>query len=109
METRRDGSITLSSRAREILAEAGEYVDEDGEEHLPRTIAGAKVWGIAGEYVLGEALVPVDDDAVLSVAPGDEDHAAAWLRAREFHRQPGFERAWAQIRAHLTRRSKRPS
>ena len=38
MQQHRNGKITLSSRGHEYLAEAAEYVDEDGNENLPSEI-----------------------------------------------------------------------
>jgi hypothetical protein len=59
IERGRDGGVTLTSRSRQILAEVGQYIDEEGEKKLPSKIGGQKVWGSDGDFVVGEKLVPV--------------------------------------------------
>jgi len=47
----------LSIRAHELLAEASEYVDEEGEElELPDEINGRSVLYSDGDFILGESL-----------------------------------------------------
>ena len=60
-----DGSITLTSRARQILAEAGRYKERGW---LPETIRRKDVWGYDGDYVVGQRLLPHDGDAELTVS-----------------------------------------
>jgi hypothetical protein len=93
-----DGSITLTSRAREILAEAGRYKQRGW---LPGTIRRKDVWGFDGEYVVGEKLLPHDGDAELTVPQDQFDVAVEWLMRRKWHLQAQFGEAWAQIRAAL--------
>src|SRR5690349_4529686 len=50
IEQNADGTVTLSSRAHEGLAETFEYTDEDGEIHLPSHIEGKAV-GVEGQYI----------------------------------------------------------
>jgi hypothetical protein len=93
-----DGSITLTSRAREILTEAARYKVRG---LLPGTIRRKDVWGIDGDYVVGEKLLPHDGDAELTVSQDQFDVAVEWLTRRKWHLQAQFEEAWAQIRAAL--------
>jgi hypothetical protein len=92
-----DGSITLSSRSREILAEAGRYK----RGWLPATIRRKEVWGLEGDYVIGQKLLPHDGGAELTVSQDQFDVAVEWLMRRKWHLQDEFEEAWAQIRAAL--------
>ena len=55
-----DGSITLSNRSREILAEAARYRERD---RLPATIRGKEVSRIDGDFVVGKRLLLHDADA----------------------------------------------
>jgi hypothetical protein len=75
-----DGSITLTSRAREILGEAGRYKERG---RLPATIRRKEVWGIDGDYVVGEKLLPHDGDAELTVSQDQFDVAVEWLMRKE--------------------------
>ena len=94
-------SIRLSSCGREVLAELSDYAveDEDGnvEYQLPETIGDSVVSGTDGEFVIGEALVPQDDDAEIELEPGQIEEAREWLEGREWHLKPGFEEAWREI------------
>ena len=72
-------------------------MDEDGEEHLPDEIDGERVWGCEGEFMVGESLVPHDDDAQITVGPGDADKALEWLRTRGWNVAKDFDQAWARI------------
>jgi hypothetical protein len=60
-----DGSITLSTVGREVLA--------NGRE--------------------GKKLVPIDDDAVITLSPGNIHEALSWLSARGWEGKPGFQSA----------------
>jgi hypothetical protein len=93
-----DGSITLTSRARNILAEAARYRERGW---LPATIKRKEVWGFDGDYVVGQRLLPHDGGAELTVSPNQFDVAAEWLIRREWHRQQQFGEAWAPIRSAL--------
>jgi hypothetical protein len=55
-----DGSVTLSSRAHEILAEAAPYRERDW---LPATINRKRVCGFDGDYVVGGKLLLHDGGA----------------------------------------------
>jgi hypothetical protein len=59
-----DGSITLTSRAREILAEAARYRKND---YLPATIRRKEAWEFDGDYVVGRRLLLQDGGAELMV------------------------------------------
>jgi len=76
-----DGSVTLSSVGREVLA--------NGRE--------------------GRRLLPVNDDAVITVSPGNIDEALSWLSDREWDRKPGFESAKREIVTVLKRKSTSPT
>jgi hypothetical protein len=93
-----DGSITLTSRAREILAEAARYKEKD---YLPATIRRKDVWGFDGDYVVGQRLLPHDGGAELTVSQNQFDIAAQWLISRKWDREPEFGEAWARIRSAL--------
>jgi hypothetical protein len=90
-----DGSITLTSRAREILAEAGRYREKD---YLPAAIKRKEVWGFDGDYVVGMKFLPHDAGAAVTVSQTQFDVAAEWLIGRKWDRQPEFGQAWARIR-----------
>jgi hypothetical protein len=81
MERNKDGSITLTSRSRQFLAEAGRYKERGG---LPATIRRKEVWGYDGDYVVGRRLLPDDGDAELTVFQNQFDVAARWLIARKW-------------------------
>jgi hypothetical protein len=98
MERNKDGSITLTSRAYQILAEAGRYKERGW---LPETISGKQVCGYDGDYVVGGRLVPRDGDAELTVLPSQFDVAARWLISRKWDTQSEFGEAWARIRSAL--------
>ena len=89
-----DGSITLTSRARQILAEAGRYKKRGW---LPPTIRRKEVWGYDGDYVVGERLLPHDGDAELTVSLNQFDVAARWLIGRKWDIQPEFGEPWSRI------------
>jgi hypothetical protein len=93
-----DGSITLTSRARQILAEAGRYKKRGW---LPATIRRKEVWGYDGDYVVGQRLLPHDGDAELTVLQNQFQLAAEWLIRRKWDIQPEFGEAWARIRSAL--------
>jgi hypothetical protein len=96
------GSVTLTSRSREILAEAARYVDDYGQDkNLPDTISRKKVWGIDGDCVVGEKLLPHDGTAEITVTAYDTGLAARWLAERKWDQQPDFEEAWTRICAAL--------
>jgi len=98
MERNKDGSITLSSRAYEILAEAYRYKERGW---LPETIQRKEVVGYDGDYVVGGRLLPRDGDAELTVSRNQFDVAARWLINRKWDPQSEFGEAWAQIRSAL--------
>jgi hypothetical protein len=93
-----DGSITLSSRSREILAEAAKYRERGW---LPATIRRKEVSGFDGDYVVGKRLLLHDGEAEIAVSQDQFDVAVEWLMRRKWHLQAQFEEAWAQIRATL--------
>jgi hypothetical protein len=93
-----DGSITLSSRSREILAEAAPYMERGW---LPETIRGKEVEGYDGDYVVGTRLLLHDGEAEITVAQNQFDVAAGWLVSRKWNLQHQFGRAWARIRSAL--------
>lgn len=96
-----DGTITLSSCSRKMLAEARDYSDEDGEQSLPEYIDGERVWGVDGDFVVGEQLVPHSDDAVVILSHGDVEEARVWLEDRGWRNKDGFSSAWAEIKRSL--------
>jgi hypothetical protein len=98
MERKKDGSITLTSRARQILAEAGQYKKRG---RLPATIRRKEVWGYDGDYVVGQRLLPHDGDAEITVPLNQFHLAAEWLIGRKWNIQPEFGEAWARIRSAL--------
>jgi hypothetical protein len=71
------------------LAEAGRYKERG---RLPRTIRRKEVWGIDGDYVVGEKLLPHDGDAELTVSQDQFDVAVEWLMRRKCHLQAQFGR-----------------
>ena len=94
--------VILSSCGYEVLAEVQpfgvENADGDVEYELPDTVDGKTVVGIEdGEYVIGGDLVPHDDDAEITLEPGDIEAAREWLESREWHVKPGYEGAWREI------------
>jgi hypothetical protein len=93
-----DGSITLSSRSREILAEAGKYRERGW---LPETIRRKEVEGYDGDYVVGTRLLLHDGEAEITVAQNQFDVAAGWLVSRKWNLQHQFGRAWMRIRSAL--------
>jgi hypothetical protein len=93
-----DGSITLSSRSREILAEAARCRQRDV---LPARIGRKAVWGFDGDYVVGKRLLLHDADAEITVSQHQFDVAAEWLIRRKWNLQHQFGRAWARIRSAL--------
>jgi hypothetical protein len=92
-----DDTITLSSCSRTVLAEAHDYSNEEGEIELPEHINGERVWGIDGDFVVGEQLVPHSDDAVIVLSRGNVEEARAWLEERGWHDRAQFPAAWAVI------------
>ena len=90
-----DGSITLTSRSREILAEAAECRKNGW---VPATIGRKRVWGFDGDYVVGPELLPHDAGAKVTVLRNQFGVAAEWLIGRKWDRQPEFGEAWARIR-----------
>jgi hypothetical protein len=93
-----DGSITLNSRSREILAEAGKYRERGW---LPATIRRKEVEGYDGDYVVGKRLLLHDAEAEITVRQNQFDVAAAWLISRKWNLQDQIGRAWARIRSAL--------
>jgi hypothetical protein len=102
IERNTDGTITLSSRSRAIIGEVSQYMDDDGEVILPEAIDGQRVFGYDGEYVIGEELLPVDDEAEITLTVGAEADAKKWLAERGWNKKEGFETAWKQIAAALS-------
>ena len=49
-------------------------------------------------------MLPVNDDAVITVSPGNIDEALSWLSDREWDGKPGFESAKREIVAALKRK-----
>jgi hypothetical protein len=92
------GSITLSSRSREILAEAAPYRERGW---LPTTIRRKEVSGFDGDYVVGKRLFLQDDKAEVTVCQNQFDVAAEWLIRRKWNLQDQFGKAWARIRSAL--------
>ena len=93
-----DGSITLSSRSREILAEAAKYRKRGW---LPTTIRRKEVSGFDGDYVVGKRLLLHDGEAEITVCQNQFDVAAEWLIRRKWNLQDQFGKAWARIRSAL--------
>jgi len=93
-----DGGITLTSRGRQILAEAGRYRERGW---LPATIRRKDVWGFDGDYVVGTKVLLHDGDAEVMVLQNQFDVAAEWLERRKWHHQYQFGEVWAQIRSLL--------
>jgi hypothetical protein len=93
-----DGSVTPSSRSREILAEAARYRERD---RLPATIRGKEVSRIDGDFVVGKRLLLHDADAEITVSQHQLDVAAEWLIRRKWDLQHQFGQAWARIRSAL--------
>jgi hypothetical protein len=93
-----DGSITLSSRSREILAEAAKYRERGW---LPATIRRKEVSEFDGDYAVGKRLLLHDGDAEITVSQNQFDVAAGWLVSRKWKLQHQFGRAWARIRSAL--------
>lgn len=73
LKLRPDGTITLSSVGNEVLASGRE----------------------------GKRLVPYDDDAVITLSPGETSDALSWLSGQGWDEKPGFEDARRQIMAAL--------
>jgi hypothetical protein len=69
MKRHQDGRVTLSSVGREVLASGRQ----------------------------GRRLIPQDDDAVITLAPGEIDDALSWLSGREWDKKSGFEDAKREI------------
>jgi uncharacterized membrane protein (UPF0136 family) len=65
VEGNKEGSITLTSRALQIVAEAGRYKERGW---LPTAIRRKQVWGYDGDYVVGQKLLPHYGDAELTVS-----------------------------------------
>ena len=101
LERHEDGSITLSIRSHKILAEAHDYMDEDGERQLPDSINGKAVYGVEGDYVLGDDLLVRDDESEVNLRRGKLKEARDWLENRGWVQQPEFDEAWLAIRAAL--------
>jgi hypothetical protein len=93
-----DGTVTLSSRSLEVLAEVHAYVDEEGEEQLPEMIEGKTVSGREGDYVVGGDLLPHDGEAEITIPIGQEQEAEAWLRNRGWDEKRGYDEAWRRIK-----------
>jgi hypothetical protein len=101
LERHADGTITLSSRSHEVLAEDTAFWGEDGELHLPAEIHGEKVVGTEGDYVIGEKLLPHDDDAMITIDADEYEDALFWLEQRGWDRHQDFAAICATIRAAL--------
>lgn len=97
MQRNVNGSIVLTSRAHQILAEAYRYRERGW---LPATIRRKEVLGYDGDYVVGKKLV-VRDGAEVTVLPNQFHVAAEWLIRRKWDRESGFGEAWAKIRSAL--------
>ena len=89
----KDGCVTLTSRAREILAEAGRYKERGW---LPATIRRKEVWGCDGDYLVGQKLLPHDGGAEITVPQNQFHLAAQWLTGRKWDMQPEFGEAWPE-------------
>ena len=72
IETNPDGSVTLSAREHEILAELSNYIDNDGNEQVPDEICGCKVIGFGSQCIYGTNLVLRDrDESEITIYRGD--------------------------------------
>jgi len=104
-ESAREVLMSLIGVITNCLRTDFEVLDADGDvvdHRVPDEIDGQTVEGIEdGEYVVGGALVPHDDDAEIVLEPGEIEEAREWLEGREWHLKPGFEEAWAEIHAAL--------
>ena len=74
----------LTIRSNEILAEAMEYVDEEGEElELPEKINGEFVHCRDGDFILGENLVirPGINGGSIKFKDAHEENVKNWLQS----------------------------
>jgi hypothetical protein len=103
IETNPDGSVTLSVREHEILAELSDYIDDDGNEQVPDEIGGAKVSGFDSEFVYGTNLVVRQkrDEPEITIDPGDVAGARQWLEDYGWTHADGYAEALAEIEATL--------
>jgi len=106
IERNADDTITLSSRSRAIIADISHYTDDDGEVILPEAINGQRVFGHDSEYVVGEDLIPIDDEAEITLAVGEEAEAKTWLAERGWDKKAGYKDAWERIAAALSARNR---
>jgi hypothetical protein len=93
MEVAKDGSLTLTSKSREVLGADGSLSDNDvvwpdgfdpddedcDDRPLPVSIGGKKVVDLEDGFYLGEELLPHSDDATATFYPGDSEAAADWV------------------------------
>jgi hypothetical protein len=81
-------------------------MDDDGEVSLPVAIDGVRVGGCEGDYVVGEDLVPIDDEAEITLPVGATTDAEEWLVAREWDTKAGYKDAWERIATALSARNR---
>ena len=71
-------------------------MDDEGEVILPETIDGQRVGGREGDYVVGEELLPIDDDAEITLRASAEAKARKWLAVRRWDKKAGYKMAWTE-------------
>lgn len=72
----------LSIRSYEVLGQAIDYSDEDGEWDLPDEIDGMKVMGLEDEYVVGGNLVlHSDEDGEVKFTDPKHRDVLDWLES----------------------------
>lgn len=93
MEVATDGSVTLTSKSREVLGADWSLEDDDvvwpdgfdpddedcDDRPLPVSIGGKKVIDLEDGCYLGDKLLPHSDGATATFKPGNSDAAANWV------------------------------
>jgi hypothetical protein len=117
MERLPDGGVELSSRSFELLGYektwwAGEVIwpegydpnadDADQEDVLPLSVDGKLVRGRDGDGIVGNELLPHDDDSVVTFRHGELEDAHEWLEERGWTRAPNSEEAMKKIKDALS-------
>jgi hypothetical protein len=95
-----DGGLRLVVGIAEGIAETSDFWDdESGDYAVPDVVAGKRVGGIEGSYVVSEDLIEL---YWLEVKKGDVDSAAQWLDQYAWNRHPSFAIAWNRILERLS-------
>ena len=72
----------LSIRSYEVLGEAMDYSDDDGNWDLPDEIGGMKVMGLEDEYVVGGNLVLHSEDyGEVKFSDPQDKEVSDWLKS----------------------------